>query len=108
HTRRAVAERFDAMLAEGFLGEVEALRARGDLHPGLPSVRAVGYRQAWAYLAGESDWTTMRERAITATRQLAKRQRTWLRAATEWEAMDAEAVAAVESRILDFAGAGRS
>jgi len=106
HTRRAVAERFDAMLAEGFLDEVKALRARGDLHSGLPSVRAVGYRQAWAYLAGESDWTTMRERAITATRQLAKRQRTWLRAATEWEAMDAEAVAAVEWRILDFVGAG--
>ncbi|MFP4252176.1 MAG: tRNA (adenosine(37)-N6)-dimethylallyltransferase MiaA [Guyparkeria sp.] len=108
HTRRAVAERFDAMLEAGFLAEVEALTARGDLHPGLPSMRAVGYRQAWSHLAGEWDFATMRERAITATRQLAKRQRTWLRAAPRWEAMDAEAVDRVESRIMNFLDASVS
>ena len=108
HTRRAVADRFDSMLAAGFLDEVETLYARGDLHPGLPSVRAVGYRQAWSYLAGETDRATMREQAITATRQLAKRQRTWLRGAAEWEAMDAEMPDAVEDRILNFVEAGRS
>ncbi|WP_410474188.1 tRNA (adenosine(37)-N6)-dimethylallyltransferase MiaA [Guyparkeria sp. TX1] len=102
HTRRAVAERFDAMLEAGFLAEVEALFARGDLHPGLPSMRAVGYRQAWAHLAGEWDFDTMRERAITATRQLAKRQRTWLRSAPNWEAMDALAADRIESRIMNF------
>ncbi|RRQ24843.1 tRNA (adenosine(37)-N6)-dimethylallyltransferase MiaA [Guyparkeria sp. SCN-R1] len=102
HTRRAVAERFDAMLEAGFLAEVEALFARGDLHPGLPSMRAVGYRQAWAHLAGEWDFDQMRERAITATRQLAKRQRTWLRSASNWEAMDALAADRIESRIMNF------
>jgi len=102
HTRQAVAERFDAMLEAGFLDEVEALYARGDLHPGLPSMRAVGYRQAWAHLAGEWDFNTMRERAITATRQLAKRQRTWLRSAPNWEAMDAQAADRIESRIMNF------
>ena len=102
HTRRAVAERFDAMLEAGFLAEVEALHARGDLHPAMPSVRAVGYRQAWAHLDGEWDFDRMRERAITATRQLAKRQRTWLRSAPDWEAMDAQAVDRVESRIMNF------
>ncbi|MFI9652305.1 tRNA (adenosine(37)-N6)-dimethylallyltransferase MiaA [Guyparkeria halopsychrophila] len=102
HTRTAVAERFDAMLEAGFLDEVEALYVRGDLHPGLPSMRAVGYRQAWAHLAGEWDFDTMRERAITATRQLAKRQRTWLRSAPNWEAMDAQTADRVESRIMNF------
>lgn len=108
HTRQAVAERFDAMLAAGFLDEVESLYQRGDLHPGMPSVRAVGYRQAWSYLAGETDRATMRERAITATRQLAKRQRTWLRGTGEWHAMDAEATAAAEERILNFIDACHS
>ncbi|MEY4717448.1 MAG: hypothetical protein RL563_66 [Pseudomonadota bacterium] len=74
-----IAVRFDQMLAQGFLDEVQALRARGDLHVGLPSIRCVGYRQAWSYLDGEYDWDTMREKAIVATRQLAKRQFTWLR-----------------------------
>lgn len=107
HTRQAVAERFDAMLEAGFLAEVERLYARGDLHPGLPSMRAVGYRQAWAHLAGEWGFDQMRERAITATRQLAKRQRTWLRSAPNWEAMDAQAVDRIESRIMNFV-AGRA
>ncbi len=102
HTRQAVADRFDAMLEAGFLAEVEVLYARSDLHPGLPSMRAVGYRQAWAHLAGEWGFETMRERAITATRQLAKRQRTWLRSAPNWEAMDALAADRIESRIMNF------
>lgn len=75
-----IAARFDAMLADGgLIKEVEALRARGDLHPGLPSIRCVGYRQAWEYLDGACDLQTMREKGIAATRQLAKRQLTWLR-----------------------------
>ena len=76
-----IADRFDAMLsaAPGLLEEVEALRARGDLHPGLPSIRCVGYRQAWEYLDGKIDKTALCEKGIAATRQLAKRQLTWLR-----------------------------
>ena len=74
-----IARRFDAMLAEGFLEEVRRLRADPRLHPDLPAVRAVGYRQAWMHLAGETDAETFREQAIAATRQLAKRQFTWLR-----------------------------
>ena len=73
-----IAQRFDAMLAAGLLDEVRALRLRGDLHPALPSMRCVGYRQAWAALdAGPVDG--LREAGIAATRQLAKRQLTWLR-----------------------------
>lgn len=78
-----IATRFDAMLAGGedggLIAEVKALRARGDLHPGLPSMRCVGYRQAWEYLDGQIDRTALRETGIIATRQLAKRQLTWLR-----------------------------
>jgi len=78
-----IAQRFDAMLAAGFVDEVKALRARGDLHPGLPSMRCVGYRQAWAYLDGAIDYDTMRDKGIFATRQLCKRQLTWLRSMPE-------------------------
>jgi tRNA dimethylallyltransferase len=74
-----IAARFEAMLDGGFLDEVRALRARGDLHADLPALRAVGYRQAWAHLAGEYDLVALREKGIAATRQLAKRQITWLR-----------------------------
>ncbi|PHV07764.1 tRNA (adenosine(37)-N6)-dimethylallyltransferase MiaA [Janthinobacterium sp. BJB412] len=78
-----IARRFDIMLNESsddnLVREVEVLRRRGDLHPGLPSMRCVGYRQAWEYLDGEIDYKTMRETGIIATRQLAKRQLTWLR-----------------------------
>ena len=73
-----IAERFEAMLRAGFLEEMQALRARGDLHPGLPSMRCVGYRQAWAAL-DSGTLQGLRETAIAATRQLAKRQLTWLR-----------------------------
>lgn len=74
-----IARRFDEMLQQGFIDEVEKLFQRADLHPNLPSMRAVGYRQAWQYLSDEIDHDTMREHAIIATRQLAKRQLTWLR-----------------------------
>ena len=74
-----IALRFRVMLEQGFLDEVKVLRARGDLHENLPSIRCVGYRQAWAYLNGEYELTTLEEKAIAATRQLAKRQFTWLR-----------------------------
>jgi tRNA dimethylallyltransferase len=77
HARIAV--RFDAMLAEGLLDEVRALRARGELHAELPAMRAVGYRQAWQYLDNPGDFKDLRDRGVFATRQLAKRQITWLR-----------------------------
>ncbi len=74
-----IADRFEKMLAEGFIDEVQALKNRGDLHLNLPSMRVVGYRQVWEYLEGKYDYDTMKEKAIVATRQLAKRQMTWLR-----------------------------
>jgi tRNA dimethylallyltransferase len=74
-----IAERFDAMLNAGLVEEVEALRSRYPLHAGLPSMRCVGYRQVWSYLDGAYDRATLREKGIAATRQLAKRQLTWLR-----------------------------
>jgi len=75
-----IARRFDQMLADGFLDEMKRLRADPRLHPDLPSMRAVGYRQAWHFLDGDTDADTFRDQAIAATRQLAKRQGTWLRA----------------------------
>lgn len=77
--RVRIAERFESMLAEGLLAEVAALRARSDLYVGLPAMRAVGYRQVLAHLQGELDYPEMVLKAVTATRQLAKRQMTWLR-----------------------------
>ncbi|MTI13850.1 tRNA (adenosine(37)-N6)-dimethylallyltransferase MiaA [Sansalvadorimonas verongulae] len=77
-----IALRFHNMMKAGFIEEVEALYARKDLHPGLPSIRCVGYRQAWAYLNGELTRNEMVDKGIIATRQLAKRQFTWLRS---WE-----------------------
>jgi tRNA dimethylallyltransferase len=77
--RERIAMRFDAMITAGFLDEVRRLRARGDLDPDLPAMRAVGYRQAWQHLDGAFDSAGFRRRAIDATRQLAKRQTTWLR-----------------------------
>jgi len=74
-----IASRFNLMLEQGFIEEVEALVNRGDLNVTMPSIRAVGYRQVWAYLHGEYDKATMIEKGIAATRQLAKRQFTWLR-----------------------------
>lgn len=76
---RRIERRFGTMLENGFLDEVRGLYQRGDLHRDLPSMRAVGYRQAWQYLDGEFDLDTMVEKGVIATRQLAKRQLTWLR-----------------------------
>ncbi|WP_024299711.1 tRNA (adenosine(37)-N6)-dimethylallyltransferase MiaA [Methylomicrobium lacus] len=78
-----IAERFRQMLKDGLIEEVDALYRRGDLSEKTPAIRAVGYRQVWAYLAGEYDYDTMTERGIIATRQLAKRQFTWLRRETD-------------------------
>lgn len=75
----AIERRFDAMLEAGLIEEVKALRQRYRLDAGMPSMRAVGYRQVWAFLEGECDRPTMRSAATAATRQLAKRQMTWLR-----------------------------
>jgi tRNA dimethylallyltransferase len=87
-----IARRFDIMLEESADGslitEVEALRRRGDLHPGLPAMRCVGYRQAWEYLDGTINYQTMRETGIIATRQLAKRQLTWLRSMPQRVVLD--------------------
>ena len=74
-----IARRFHAMLEQGLMKEVEALYRRGDLGPELPSIRTVGYRQAWEYLTNKINYHQMTEAAIAATRQLAKRQLTWLR-----------------------------
>lgn len=74
-----IKERFLQMLEQGFLEEVKKLYDRGDLHSDLPAIRSVGYRQMWAYLEGKYTWEEMKEKAIAATRQLAKRQLTWLR-----------------------------
>ncbi|MCL1051332.1 tRNA (adenosine(37)-N6)-dimethylallyltransferase MiaA [Shewanella abyssi] len=76
---KAIETRFMSMLGQGFVEEVKNLKARGDLHLDLPSMRCVGYRQCWQHLDGEFDYETMVEKAIVATRQLAKRQLTWLR-----------------------------
>lgn len=96
-----IALRFDAMLAQGFVDEVQALRARGDLHPDLPSMRCVGYRQAWEVLnqalaAGRTGPTPaeqaqLRDLGIFATRQLAKRQLTWLRSMPQRDVLPCDA-----------------
>ena len=74
-----ISDRFHAMLELGLVNEVAALKRRTDLHAELPSIRSVGYRQVWEYLEGQVDYATMIEKGIAATRQLAKRQLTWLR-----------------------------
>ncbi len=102
-----IAARFDAMLRAGLVAEVEALRARHDLRADLPAMRCVGYRQVWDVLEGHAPSETLRERGIAATRQLAKRQFTWLRALPA-QAVDPWAPRTVESvhdAILDAAAA---
>ena len=74
-----IERRFDAMVEAGFVDEVRALRERGDLDPAMTSMRTIGYRQVWSHLDGDCDWPEARGKAIAATRQLAKRQLTWLR-----------------------------
>jgi len=91
-----IAARFDAMLAAGFMDEVKALRARGDLHADLPSMRCVGYRQAWEALEGTSPMAELHDKGIFATRQLAKRQITWLRSMPERHLVACDAPDALE------------
>lgn len=96
-----IAQRFDAMLDGGFLDEVRALRQRPSLHPDLPSIRCVGYRQAWEALdaADPPDLATLRQRGLAATRQLAKRQITWLRSMPRRLVVEADADD-VQARLL--------
>jgi len=83
-----IAARFEHMLETGLVEEVARLRARDDLDINKPAIRAVGYRQVWQYLNGELDYTEMREKGIAATRQLAKRQLTWLRSMPDLNKID--------------------
>lgn len=99
---RRIALRYQLMLEQGLMNEVERLYARGDLHPGLPSVRCVGYRQLWDYLEGKTGKAQAIEQAIAATRQLAKRQLTWLRAQPDRQVVDCLAADAVD-QVLDAA-----
>lgn len=106
-----IAARVDTMLAHGFVDEVAALRARGDLHEDLPALRAVGYRQAWQHLAGRLDRGEFRERTVFATRQLAKRQTTWLRSEFDARVLDPFAPSHAEtarSAVAAFLGASRA
>jgi tRNA dimethylallyltransferase len=91
-----IAQRFDAMLARGFVEEVQALRERGDLNPDLPSMRCVGYRQAWQALDSLWPMSELRNKGIFATRQLAKRQLTWLRSMPERQVVGCDSAQAVE------------
>ncbi len=99
-----IAKRFRAMLQQGLINEVEALYLRGDLTEKMPAIRAVGYRQVWSYLQGEVDYATMVEKGIIATRQLAKRQFTWLRKETDahqFETGQADLLEMVLTKITD-------
>lgn len=101
-----IATRFDAMLHDGgLINEVKALRARGDLHLGLPSMRCVGYRQSWEYLDGDYGLAELREKGIVATRQLAKRQLTWLRSMPDRHVIDCLAPDAANSILHKIASA---
>jgi len=100
-----IEQRFHQMLASGFEAEVRALFARGDLHTDMPSIRCVGYRQMWSYLEGEIPYDDMVYRGICATRQLAKRQMTWLRG---WEGvhwLDSESPEKARQEVLQVVGA---
>ncbi len=99
-----VAERFDAMLAAGLVDEVKALRARGDLTADLPSMRCVGYRQAWQALDGDFPMSELRDKGIFATRQLAKRQLTWLRSMPQRRVVACDAPDALQ-QVLDLVNA---
>jgi tRNA dimethylallyltransferase len=104
-----IATRFDAMLHDGgLINEVKALRARGDLHLGLPSMRCVGYRQSWEYLDGDYGLAELREKGIVATRQLAKRQLTWLRSMPDRHVIDCLAPDAANSILHKIASVNRS
>jgi tRNA dimethylallyltransferase len=93
HTR--IAQRFDQMLEHGLVNEVQALRARGDLQADLPAMRCVGYRQVWEALDNLAPMADLRDKGIFATRQLAKRQITWLRSMPHRHGVVADAADAV-------------
>ena len=102
-----IRKRFLSMLDQGLVEEVLTLYRRGDLHQNLPSIRAVGYRQVWAYLSGQLDYPQMVERGIIATRQFAKRQFTWLRreeSATRFLSEDPQLLENVQGKILNSIG----
>jgi len=101
---RRIEARFGAMLSAGLVDEVRALRERHDLHADLPSMRAVGYRQAWQHLEGEFDRVELERRGVVATRQLARRQLTWLRGMDDVEWFDRETVTTdrLADRINEF------
>jgi tRNA dimethylallyltransferase len=101
-----IEQRFHQMLASGFEAEVRALFARGDLHTDMPSVRCVGYRQMWSYIEGEISYDEMVYRGICATRQLAKRQVTWLRGWDGVHWLDSEQPEQAFNDMLKVVGAG--
>lgn len=96
-----ITQRFTQMLAQGFIEEVEKLKIRNDLHIDLPALRCVGYRQIWHYLNHELSYADMHEQVLAATRQLAKRQLTWLRSWQELNAFDMQKDN-TENKVLDF------
>ncbi|MCJ8299234.1 MAG: tRNA (adenosine(37)-N6)-dimethylallyltransferase MiaA, partial [Pseudomonadales bacterium] len=100
-----IEQRFQIMLQQGFLQEVQDLYRRGDLNLTLPSMRCVGYRQAWMHLAGEIDHPTMVEKGLVATRQLAKRQITWLRSWQQLHWLEHES-ADLTARVLKLLDSG--
>ncbi len=93
--------RFRQMMEQGLLAEVEALMARGDLNSSMPSIRAVGYRQIWEFLSGRMDYTQAIEKGIIATRQLAKRQFTWMRSEMDLHCFDSLSPD-LGNKVLDF------
>ncbi|RUR28158.1 tRNA (adenosine(37)-N6)-dimethylallyltransferase MiaA [Vreelandella nanhaiensis] len=94
-----IEKRFTAMLSEGLIDEVAALKKRDDLHLGLPSMKSVGYRQVWEYLDGKYDYPTLKERGVIATRQLAKRQLTWLRSWSNLNWIDSQQTDVVDKTL---------
>jgi tRNA dimethylallyltransferase len=96
-----IADRFDAMLTAGLVDELRALKTRHALHAQMPAMRCVGYRQAWEFLDGECNMATLRDKGIFATRQLAKRQLTWLRAMPELQTADCLS-SDLEARVLQL------
>ncbi len=103
-----IEQRFHQMLASGFEAEVRALFARGDLHTDMPSIRCVGYRQMWSYLEGEVPYDEMVYRGVCATRQLAKRQVTWLRGWEDVHWLDSEQPEQALNKVLQVVGASQN
>ncbi|QIN62994.1 tRNA dimethylallyltransferase [Caballeronia sp. SBC1] len=97
-----IEKRFDQMLKAGLIEEVESLRARGDLTPSMPSMRCVGYRQVWEYLDRTIDYATMRDKGVFATRQLCKRQLTWLRSIEDRRIVDCTGENATEAALVEI------